>query len=101
MPYPDLHGSESQEGDTECKNVRCVLQQAENSPQTILILKSHDGMNVFLTSLRAFMLVDCPCRRWAKSACPPEVGLNQVIVLTLRQDLSLTQEFCLSPAALY
>lgn len=92
MPYPDLHGSESQEGDMECKNMRCVLQQAENPPQTILVLKSCDGTNVFLTSLCAFMLVDCPRR---KPACPPEVGLNQLIALTPRQDLSLIQEFCL------
>lgn len=81
----------------ECKNMKCVLQQADNSPQTILVPKSHDGMNVFLTSLCAFMLVDCPCRGWAKPACPPEVGLDQVTVFTLRQDVSLTEEFCLFP----
>lgn len=69
MPYPDLHGSESQEGDTECKNMRCVLQQAKNSPQTILVLKPHDGMHVFLTSLCAFRIA------------PAEDGLNQPVHL--------------------
>lgn len=81
--------------------MRRGLQQAENSPQTILVLKSHDGIIVFLTSLCAFMSVGCPCRGWAKPACPPEVCLNQVIVPMFRQDLSLTQEFCLSPLPVY
>ena len=97
MPYPDLHEGESQEGDRECKDMRRGLQQAENSPQTILVLKSHDGIPVFLTSLCSFMLVGWPQRRWAKTACLPEVYLNQVTVAMFRQDLCLKQELCLSP----
>lgn len=81
--------------------MRRGLQQAENSPQTILVLKSHDGIHVFLTSLCSFMLVGCPRRKWAKTACLPEVYLNQVTVATFRQDLCLKQDLCLSPLLLY
>lgn len=57
--------------------MRRGLQQAENSPQTILVLKSHDGIHVFLTSLCSFTLVGYPQRRWAKTTCLPEVYLNR------------------------
>lgn len=81
--------------------MRHGLQQAENSPQTILVLKSHDRMHVIPTSLCSFVLQGCPQRRRAKAACLPEVYLNQVTVAMFRQDLCLKQEPCLSPLPLY
>ena len=101
MPYPDLHEGESQEGDRKCENMRCGLQQAENSPQTILVLKAHDGIHMFLTDLCSFMLVGWPKRRWAKPACLPEVCLTQVAVAMFRQDMCLKLELCLPPLPLY
>lgn len=73
--------------------MRHGLQQAENSPQAILVLKSHDGIHVFLTSLCSFMLVSCPPRRWAKPARLPDMAM-------VRQDLCLKHELCLSPLPL-